>query len=234
MIDLLNAFFEDYTGLKLILVMFVSSVVFTYITLLPFRVAKAVRERNKRRAQTRSLEGSIAALVAELPTLRRRLLEIARDAEGDALSAIVAFFNTTSPWHDRGLYQVVRDMKDLNSPRHASMINPLTELVLQISMTGRVEFGWNRTAPGELVTEDNVYLGDIWGLWTKTVRFWKTRRDDKKGTHGWAAPGNYFASRNCYDLVSDQARGFIGDHIPVMVELIDRLTHETATIRLVA
>ena len=46
----------------------------------------------------------------------------------------------------------------------------LDGLLREINKAGRDSFGHNRTKPGEDVTKDNVYFGDVWGIGTFSVR----------------------------------------------------------------
>ena len=39
----------------------------------------------------------------------------------------------------------------------------------QVHKAGRCSYGYNRTEPGETVTKDNLYFGDVHGIWTFTV-----------------------------------------------------------------
>lgn len=44
------------------------------------------------------------------------------------------------------------------------------ELSKHIKNAGRNPYGWVRAERGQPVTADNVYLGDVFGLWTKPMR----------------------------------------------------------------
>lgn len=70
---------------------------------------------------------------------------------------LVDFFNVVSEFQDAGKLIWVPN---------AERFNALIENV------GRDEFGMNRTKMGEEVTLDNVYLGNIFGLFTLTAREW--------------------------------------------------------------
>ncbi|MEO5635146.1 MAG: hypothetical protein ABIS26_00320 [Candidatus Paceibacterota bacterium] len=204
-------------------VVFVTLGVTVYMT---SRISKSIRSHRARRHRRQTAVAALGAIIAELPSLRRELLEIAELAKSNALTAIVRFFNTTSIWQDRDLATIVRELKDVGDQKNAAAVESLGKLFEQFRMTGRAQYGWNRTEKGQLVTEDDVYLGNIWGIWTFNVSYWREvgKRNDPKGTHGYAEKGNYFSTRNTYDIICDQAREFIDDHTPVMVGLIDELT----------
>jgi hypothetical protein len=71
----------------------------------------------------------------------------------------------------------------------------------------------------ETVTAEKVYLGNIWGLFTHPVSFWKQGKDEKKG--GWGFSNMEHLSP--YDVVSNQAASFMYSHIPPMIAIIDKL-----------
>lgn len=58
---------------------------------------------------------------------------------------------------------------------------------------------------GEIVTlrlnENTVKLGNIWGLWTFPVSYWKTKKDEPKGNLGFIG----LEKLNGYDIVIAQA-----------------------------
>ncbi|MBC7471734.1 MAG: hypothetical protein H7196_00505 [candidate division SR1 bacterium] len=59
---------------------------------------------------------------------------------------------------------------------------------------------------GEIVTimldQSTLKLGNIWGLWTFSVSYWKTQKDEPKGNLGIAGLEKY----NGYNIVLEQAR----------------------------
>lgn len=46
----------------------------------------------------------------------------------------------------------------------------LTRFLREINKAGRNPYGHNRTEHGQMVTKDNLYFGNVWGIWTFTVR----------------------------------------------------------------
>lgn len=49
----------------------------------------------------------------------------------------------------------------------------------EIHKAGRNPYGINRTAPGEPVTKETLYFGDVWGIWTDTVAKFEKTEDDE-------------------------------------------------------
>ena len=80
--------------------------------------------------------------------------------------------------------------------------------------------GQDGEALGEWVTDENVFLGDVYGLWTNTVAFFKKGADKPKG--GWGYPS--LDNMNAYDIVSRQATQFMTSHIQEITKLIDELS----------
>ncbi len=104
-----------------------------------------------------------------------------------SLDGIVAFFNATSVVHDKGIGEY---------PHLSSEIKETLRLLkLHLSQVGRDKYGMNRTLPGETVTPDNVYLGNVEGLFTLPIREWSKNPLD----------GSYLT-------VNAQAKSFMESH----------------------
>ena len=162
-------------------------------------------------------EKRITALLPEFRQLRQTLQRASESR--DPLTEIVHFFDKVSMWHDRGISDLTATFEKINYGQYNEVIKKLRTLQAHFINAGREPYGWNRTKHGETVTEDNVYLGNIYGLWTKTVRFWKQRKDEKKG--GWGYSG--MDHLNAYDVVSEQARKFMASHTGPMIAIINDL-----------
>lgn len=128
------------------------------------------------------------------------------DEMRDGVQSITPFFNLISPFHDeQPLALVIERLKQKNRRgQYHWMIDPLEQLSAHFVIAGRDRFGWNRTQTGEEVTEDNVFLGDIDGYWTKTVSYIKTQKDDAE----------------YYVTMSRQAKEFIQSHTTPMIQII--------------
>jgi len=150
------------------------------------------------------LETSTKTILPELKQLKEDI--VSAMTMRDPLSGLVAFFNATSPWHDKPSMTNHGDESPL-----ALKLNKFERL---IANSGRCSIGWNRTERGQLVTDDNVWLGgeDYYDLFTKTITFWRSRKDAPKG--GWGFSG--MENLNAYDVISDQARVFIENGAPII------------------
>lgn len=71
-------------------------------------------------------------------------------------------------------YNVVSDFSDggtkLNAVSNTEEI--VKDLYLVLDNSGRDPYGINRSRKGEKATIDNVFLGDVCGLWTFPARTW--------------------------------------------------------------
>lgn len=194
-----------------------------YVTIAPFRIGRWVLKIRNRRARVRRLDETLAEFLGELPNLRQILIEVERQMSGNTLDTLVRFFNLISLWHDRGLERIVAELRDFE--KYAVLIRTLETLALHFRNAGRDQYGWNRTGRGETVTADKVFLGNIFGLWTKTVADWQALSKDEpvwrlRNDGNWHAGGEGLSTR---EVIERQARVFMRNHIRPMVGLIDEL-----------
>jgi len=59
------------------------------------------------------------------------------------------------------------------------------------------------------LTLDNLYLGDIWGLWTNTGRFWEEHKDETMAGNGFGIDPD----KKVYDLIMQQYRQLLRSNI---------------------
>ena len=127
------------------------------------------------------------------------------DFNVNALDDIITFFNIVSKWHDRGLEDIIERIERTNYGQHDCLIKNLQALNACFIRYGRCEYGWNRTKFGERVTKDNVFLGDINGLFTNPISFWEKSPNQAK------------------DIVRQQAYEFIKMNSIGMLNLIKEI-----------
>lgn len=72
-----------------------------------------------------------------------------------------------------------------------------------------LEWGMFRCKSIPELTLDNLYLGNIWGLWTNTGRFWEEHKDDTMAGNGFGID----PERKIYDLIIQQYRGHLKSNI---------------------
>ncbi len=163
----------------------------------------------------------VAVLLPELLQFRNELRRIRDYSPYRPMDAIVDFFNIVSQWHDRQqeIGQIILALQEVNHGQYEELINQLQLLRKHICNAGRDPYGWNRTEKSEVVTEDKVFLGNIFGLFTHPVSKWKQGQDVPKG--GWGFSG--MEHLNPYDVTSDQALTFLRGHIQAMCDILDWL-----------
>ena len=84
----------------------------------------------------------------------------------DLYQYLVDFFNICSDFQDR-----------FRRVRHCPNQDLMAAFNRALENSGRCCYGMNRTQEGEKVTLDNVYLGDVYGLFTHTARTWRGSTD---------------------------------------------------------
>lgn len=151
-------------------------------------------------------------------------------AEG-AIYQLVRFFSYISPWHDRlaEIDDIIRGLADGN--HYNRVLMNLRILRPHFVNAGRERYGWNRSRPGEQVTPDNVYLGNVYGLWTFTARSWhEGASPDEPRMHEWAVTTHEEMIRgmNSRDVVERQARNFMEGHIGPICAAIARIVEAVA------
>ena len=115
----------------------------------------------------------------------------------------VHFFNIIVQFQDKH-----PDISILKNSKNEATI---TTLATHIKNAGRNKYGWVRAKKGYPVTLDNLYLGNIAGLWTAPASKFMAKPDDKY------IQGN----------IQGQLRGFIKSHREPMMDLIGKITRDT-------
>jgi hypothetical protein len=158
-------------------------------------------------------------LRAELPALIRLSIALGSlpKEHYEPLDRIVALFNLVSPWYDR-----LDELRcRLNFSSDTEIGKKIEELFQQFENVGRCQYGWNRTKKGQIVTHDDVFLGNVYGIWTFNVaQIMGWKNEDKKITWGY----DFGEPVNVYDIISRwQALPFIRSHSEKIVDLIKEI-----------
>jgi len=157
-------------------------------------------------------------LIAELVDFSDSLQKIKLD---DPLEDIVRFFSLVSVWFDRieETRKMLADFTKVNRGQYDEVINEIINLRSVLIAVGRRPDGANRTKAGEGVTEKEVYLGGIFGLFTHPVSYWKTAVDGERG--GWGIAD--MEKMNSYDVVCRQAVRFVFPYKKMIVEAVAKI-----------
>lgn len=158
-------------------------------------------------------------LLSQLKELSRELKALPQIS--DPLDRIVIFFNLTSPWYDR-----IEELREsLKFSSDSEIGKKLKDLFLCLEKSGRDIYGINRTKRGQMVTGDNVWLGDVphvfAGLFTHTARYWKSHKDDDRNGP-WGNPA--LNGMNPYDVITKfRVHPFIEANSDDLIRLVEEL-----------
>ena len=98
------------------------------------------------------------------------------------IEAIVRLFQVISPIQDAGGFKTT--LQQIRSKNYGQVspivIEALETLQKHFENAGRCQFGINRTKIGQPVTADDVWLGNVFGLWTKMATYWMSREAELK------------------------------------------------------
>jgi len=86
------------------------------------------------------------------------------------IDALIDGFNILNEWHDLGGIKYEGKLP--------AYLQEAVEGFNRSVIGNRNMFGMNRTEKGQKTDTTNVYLGDIYGLFTKTAAYWKANGDD--------------------------------------------------------
>lgn len=181
------------------------------------RVATMMNFVKRFRAMMNPPEHQLLEYHPNLKQLDGWLEQILANFEDDPFPNLISFLAATAHWYDHDLTSIINVFKNVNAGQYDAVIENLQQLEHHIARAGRSEFGMNRTKPGERVTADVVFLGNIYGLFTHPVSRWQTGKNEAKDS--WMG----LVDVNPYDVISDQARSVIRRCAPPLHEQVKAL-----------
>jgi len=123
------------------------------------------------------LSGQLQKIQPELSNLEKSLTEI--QGTSNKVEAIVKLFQIISPIQDAGGFSaLISKLQKKNRKKFATKLQALEILQKHFENAGRCESGFNRTKTGEEVTSSKVYLGDVYGIWTKPASYWLNHQQE--------------------------------------------------------
>jgi len=130
------------------------------------------------------------------------------------VEAIVRLFQVISPIQDAGGFsQEIFELRKHASGKFDQRIEALAVLQKHFSNAGRSEYGINRTKKGEEINAEKVYLGDIFGIWTKTAAHFLGKKEELKKTLRPDVSKNPESPISTWYLINDyQCGGFVKSH----------------------
>lgn len=114
----------------------------------------------------------------------------------------VRFFNIIVKFQDKP-----GDFSVLKNAKNAKSLSVFTDHLMN---AGRDPYGWVRAEKGKEVTLDNLYLGDIAGIWTGKASKFKASKD-----------------KEVQEKIQGQLRNFIKSHREPMMALCNEILHDT-------
>lgn len=109
----------------------------------------------------------------------------------------VKFFNIIAKFQDNFA---------LNIDMFPKTVKSAETLRMHIINAGRDEYGWVRAKRGEPVTLHNLYLGNVYGIWTGTAASFKESSD-----------------KDTQQIIQNQIKSFINSHREPMINLISEV-----------
>ncbi|MBS3166744.1 hypothetical protein J4403_00870 [Candidatus Woesearchaeota archaeon] len=137
--------------------------------------------------------------------LKVAMMQAANDLKGlysrkpEPFVGLLELFQITSPLQD--LINQVGPLLNKKQGRKLEFV------IREIRKAGRCEYGINRTRPGQDVTPDKVFLGDIYGLFTLPMTKWIE--------DGWNHPAKtstYCGQDLNFNPIYEQAKSFFNSY----------------------
>lgn len=139
-------------------------------------IAGFILDNNQKVRRWLDPKTAIKDLQPKLDELEEKLEEI--DAMDNKVEGIVKLFQVISPIQDAGGYrqEIEKLQKRNRKGRFDKEIEALQILQRHFHNAGRSEYGLNRTTIGEEVTAEKVFLGNVFGLFTKSAAYWLSEK----------------------------------------------------------
>ena len=168
-------------------------------------------------------------IIPQLVQLKTELRET--ESMRDRLSAFVLFFDILSRWQDdkSELDQVIKAFSESNFlGKHHNVIERLTALRLRFELAGRGETGTNRSKVGQKVTDEMIFVGNIYGLDMMPVSHWKKQADEPKGFLVGTDWEFRCKDMSEYEVIVCLAENFMRPSIKSVQKLVDELCVDVA------
>lgn len=154
----------------------------------------------------------------ELVKLEKAIGEVAK--KQNKVEAIVLLFQTISPLHDSNPFTAT-EAKIRKKSKNKKQLEALQTLSQHFVNAGRSEYGLNRSKKGEEVTADKIYLGDVFGLFTKPASYWLANQEKLKQEFRPDASNDPENPVSNWHLINDyQAGNFVKSHIDGILKQI--------------
>ncbi len=172
--------------------------------------------------------GDLKKIKDDLNFLQKEMKEI--EMMGNKVEATVRLFEIISPLQDKGGFsQAISKLQEKNYGQLDKIISALEVLQKHFGNAGRSEFGMNRTKVGEEVTSSKIFLGDVFGLFTKSAFFWLEKENEcKKELRPDISNDHKNPVSNWYIINDHQAGSFVKSHTEGILKQVSFLLEKIA------
>jgi hypothetical protein len=192
---------DSYTSsLTVVCILWIGILMITLI----IGVINNIKKSYRMRALKMKAERKYIEIVKEAYDLIEHL-NVLPERREDPLDLLVQFFSLTSPVCDKYYLSLPEIEYFLTDDQRES----LSKVMRILTNMGRNIYGMNRTERGQGVTHSNVYVGNVCGIWTNTVAFWKNERSRLTGLH-----------KDTYAILQAQALDFMSGNVEAMKKVL--------------
>ena len=178
---------------RIIIIILVSVTAAMIVAPVTLAIVAKIRKYRRRQLAVQAAQELYRNVMNIAGTLSRDLSDLVAH-NIDPLDLIVQFFSLTSPVSDTipfGIYEIEQYLTDEQK-------RTMNRICSVIGNMGRCDCGINRSKHGTSVNACDVYLGNLCGIWTNTVQYWKANRNHLTGIH-----------KDTYYILQCQAKGFM-------------------------
>lgn len=134
-------------------------------------------------SQTESGKSELQKIDNSLNFLQKEMVEISEME--NKVEAMVRLFKVISPIEDNGGFsQTIQKLqkKDYRMSKKLDQRISALKTLNSYFINTRNVYGFNRTKPGEEISAEKVFLGDIFGIWTLNASYWLKNQEECKKT----------------------------------------------------
>ena len=178
---------------------------------------------------TARIRAIISSPKKDLRKVEKQLLDIKEEMLGiqtmiNKIQAMAELFTIISPLQDkRGFSETILKLRKKNYGQLNLVISAFENLQRHIQLAGRDSCGINRTEIGEPISLQKIFLGNVYGIWTKPASYWLQNQEKFKNEDSGLLPksgcGGEFVSI-WYCINDCQAGDFVKIHTSGIIKNI--------------
>lgn len=152
-----------------------------------------------------------------------KLEEALKGIKKNDLCGIVELFQAISVFYDdNGFEEEIIAFKKHNEDGPLDKQVDILEIIQKhIKNAGRDQYGMNRTDKGQKINANDVFIGNVCGLFTQPVDYWLLHKDElKKAFRPDVSrdPENIISN---WDILEDQCKKFVDSHVNGIIKQIN-------------